>query len=75
MSVSFSCHCEERKKPIDKRAWVVTQDMCNHSAFNGYHWTPSDYSTVYCKKCNAIGRTKAAYVKDLPGQSLEEAMR
>ena len=65
MSVSFSCHCEERKKPIEKRAWRVLDYCCNHSAFNGYKCTPSDYSTVFCPRCRALGRTKAKYVDEL----------
>jgi hypothetical protein len=62
MSVSFNYKCKERDKPVEKRAWFVLQRYCNHSAFNGYHLTSSDYSTVHCIKCGAIGRTKAKYV-------------
>jgi hypothetical protein len=65
MSVSFYCHCEERRKPIRERKWKVIQRNCNHSAFNGYHYTPSDYSTVWCVVCNAVGRTRAQYVEEL----------
>jgi hypothetical protein len=48
--------------------WFVVQRRCNHSAFNGYHHTPSDYSTVYCNVhgCHGVWRTKAAYVMGLP---------
>lgn len=66
MSVSFGCHCEERKKPPKERNWVVVQRRGNCSAFNGYHWTPSDYSCLFCKTCGALGRTKASYVDDIP---------
>lgn len=66
MSVSFSCSCLERKKPINERCWVVIDRNCNYSAFNGYHWTSSDYSQVYCKACHTTGRTKANYVCELP---------
>ncbi len=66
MAVSFSCKCAERKKPVKERAWRVVQRRCNHSAFNGYHYTPSDWSAVVCLKCNATGRTKAKYVDQLP---------
>lgn len=56
---------------------VVTARNCNHSAFNGYRWTPSDYSQVRCIApvdkhhssdgvCGHTWRTKAAYVDDLP---------
>ena len=65
MSISFNCHCAERKKPIADRNWTVVQHRCNHSAFNGYQYTPSDYSTVRCCACGRVGRTKAAYVYDL----------
>lgn len=62
MSVSFGCKCEERKKPVEERRWEVLSYKCNHSAFNGYHRTPSDYSTVNCLSCGQSGRTKAAFV-------------
>jgi hypothetical protein len=65
MSVSFGCKCEERKKPPEKRKWVVLQRNCHHSAFSGYHKTFSDYSTVMCKACGTTGRTKAHYVYSL----------
>jgi hypothetical protein len=38
---------------------------CNYSAFNGYRYTPSDYSLVKCVTCNTSWRTKAAYVDSL----------
>ena len=47
-------------------AWVVVQREGNASAFNGYHWTLSDYSGLRCRTCNRWWRTKAAYVRDLP---------
>ena len=62
MSQSFSCHCPERRKPVRERNWEVLRYRHNCSAFNGYHYTPSDYSTVVCHSCHAIGRTKAKYV-------------
>ena len=65
MSQSFSCHCAERKKPVEERNWVVFVRKANYSAFNGYHYTPSDYSEVYCCSCGALGRTKAKYVDKL----------
>lgn len=37
----------------------------NYSAFNGYHWTPSDWSLVECE-CGIGWRTKARYVSSLP---------
>lgn len=65
MSMHFSCKCEERKKPVEERRWVVRQYRCNHSAFNGYRHANSDYSSVECLSCGAWGRTKAAYVEKL----------
>lgn len=65
MACSFSCKCEERKKPIAERNWAVLQRNSHRSAFSGYHWTPSDWSTVQCLSCRAVGRTKAAYVAQL----------
>jgi hypothetical protein len=45
--------------------WVVLDRYCNYSAFNGYHCTPSDYSSVKCLRCGAHWRTKADYVSGL----------
>jgi hypothetical protein len=45
--------------------WVVVRYHCNYSAFNGYHYTPSDYSLVSCLKCGHHWRTKAKYVDRL----------
>jgi hypothetical protein len=59
MSGGLSCNCEERKKPIEARAWEWLQFKCNHSAFNGYHRTSSEWSSVICKTCGAVWRTKA----------------
>lgn len=72
MSVSFSCHCPERRKPVKERRWRVLQYKCNHSAFNGYKHTVSDWSEVVCLECRAMGRTKAAYVDDLKMMSKED---
>ena len=61
------CRCTAGR---DRSTWVVLQRRCNHSAFNGYRWTPSDYSDVQCVAeqggCGARWRTKAAYVDQLP---------
>jgi len=66
MGMAISCHCEERGKPVVQRKWGVAQRRCNHSAFNGYRWTPSDYSSVVCLACGGHGRTKANYTTALP---------
>jgi hypothetical protein len=60
--VAIACGREHRKH------WAVLQRKGNCSAFNGYHWTPSDYSAVRCAApgCGRAWRTKAAYVDTLP---------
>lgn len=68
MATGFGCRCEERKKPVAERRWVVMQRCCNHSAFSGYRRTPSAWSSVRCLTCGAWGRTKAAYVEQLPDE-------
>ena len=49
-----------------KRRIVVRTFMGNYSAFNGYHFTASDYSEVVCVDCLTSWRTKAKYVGTLP---------
>lgn len=60
----MTCRCGRRD------AWRVTAYRCNYSAFNGYHYTPSDYSEVTCSEdaggCGRRWRTKARYVEELP---------
>lgn len=73
MSGGQACRCSEARAPIlvptgsneRRRQWQVTQYRCNHSAFNGYHYTPSAYSSVVCRVCGASWRTGAAYVDSL----------
>lgn len=45
--------------------WLVIDRNRNYSAFNGYRYTPSDYSSVWCPVCNVSWRTRAGYVRDL----------
>lgn len=70
MSVHIPCSCGRKKG--DHSDLVVVQYKCNHSAFNGYNYTPSDYSAVRCTRpgCHGAWRTKAAYVDDLPKEVL-----
>lgn len=63
MSGGVPCRCDG---PARRESWQVLQRYCNHSAFNGYHETPSDYSSVQCRTCGGVWRTKAAYVATLP---------
>lgn len=65
MSGGLACHCPERQKPLAERDWTVSQYGCNHSAFNGYHRTPSDYSTVKCGQCPGMWRSKGRFVEEL----------
>lgn len=64
MSGGGVCKCGKRE------AWRVFRYKGNRSAFNGYRWTPSDYSQVYCDPerggCGKFWRTKARYVDSLP---------
>jgi hypothetical protein len=63
MSVSFGCKCDVK----DRKNWVVFRRHYNNSYFQYPKGQPhySDYSTVYCLKCRALGRTKADYVVEL----------
>lgn len=65
MAQSFYCKCPERKKPVDQRNWVVRVYRWNFSKFVKAGGEYSDYSTVQCKSCGAVGRTKAKYVNQL----------
>lgn len=40
---------------------VMTR-LGNYSAFNGYRFTPSDYSCLRCRACDHVWRTRAEYV-------------
>ena len=49
--------------------WEILQYRCNHSRFNGGHYTPSDYSQLRCSLCGRVWRTKAAYVEQMVANS------
>lgn len=66
MSGGDACKCTERKKPIGERMWECWHYKCNFSAFNGYRYTPSDYSLVYCTVCRGLWRTKASWAGQIP---------
>lgn len=71
MSQGIACQCAESKKPVTERQWFVYQRYCNHSAFNGYRKTYSDYSSVQCHVCLMVWRTKAHYVALLKDENLK----
>jgi hypothetical protein len=62
MSGGRACTCT----PQDRSKWRVMHYKCNHSAFNGYHTTPSQWSALCCTACGSHWRTKAAYVAMIP---------
>lgn len=62
MSGGNRCKCPENQKPMAERNWRVAQRNCNHSAFNGYRRTYSEYSSIHCLSCNRAWRTTASYV-------------
>jgi hypothetical protein len=70
MSGGKICQCLTggKKQRDDNRKiyWEVLQRNCNHSSFNGGHYTSSAWSEVRCTQCFANWRTKANYVNELP---------
>lgn len=70
MSGYNRCKCGRKKG--DHSDLVVVRYKCNYSAFNGYHYTPSDYSEVRCTRpnCGGFWRTKSAYVDTLPREDV-----
>lgn len=81
MSGGRSCQCAERDEPLHvtgnrpARMWRVLQRLCNHSAFNGYHYTPSEWSSLLCLRCHTVWRTKADYVTHLLDATDEDRQR
>lgn len=55
--------------------WRVMDRHCNYSAFNGGHYTPSQYSACKCLSCGHIWRTKADYVALLADASKTERFK
>lgn len=55
-----SCHGREREN-----VRIVHRNH-NHSAFNGYHRTWSEYTGVVCINCGRSWRTKAAWLWRTP---------
>lgn len=75
MSQGYSCKCPEKNRPLGNRRWGVIQRNCNHSAFNGYRETYSDYSSVVCLGCGMVWRTKARFVGALPNVQIGQSNR
>ncbi|HEY5410906.1 MAG TPA: hypothetical protein VIJ94_09295 [Caulobacteraceae bacterium] len=65
MSSGAVCRCPESTTPLNRRAWTVWAYRTNSSSFHGYRPQHSDYSAVGCDACQAMWRTKAAYVEQL----------
>lgn len=65
MAEIYTCRCPGSRAERMTN-WVVSVLRGNYSAFNGYRFTPSDYSEVRCERCGVRWRTKAAYVDTLP---------
>lgn len=61
MSKGIACSCSG---PIEDRLknWRIIQFKCNHSAFNGWKKTYSEYSSFRCMVCTNIWRSKSDYV-------------
>lgn len=69
--MSFAGACKAKTSndiptPAGYHRHLVVARNGNRSALNGYHWTPSDYSAIYCLETGAYWRTKADYVRRLP---------
>lgn len=67
MSVSFSCHCEERQKFPEERNWGVIYRNWNPNAGRF-----SRYSTMLCFSCGCAGRSKAWWVSKYPNVILKD---
>lgn len=72
MSGGPVCRCSYGRGRLRVRHWRVVERNCNHSAFNGGHWTWSDYSQLRCQQCGRMWRTKAAYVRNLSDMTTAE---
>ena len=54
---------------------VVETRRGNYSAFNGYHFTPSDYSRLRCLDCGWHWRSRSPSVGLLRDETDEERTR
>lgn len=67
MSKGISCSCPGKQEDRLKN-WRIIQYKCNHSAFSGGHYTPSDYSCFRCIACDRVWRSKSDYVYAVQAQ-------
>lgn len=75
MAVHFNCQCLERKKPVEQRAWIITEYKHNSSVFVKKGGEYSDWSQILCVKCGKTGRSKSKYVDSLKILSPQEAYK
>lgn len=66
MRRGYSSKARACKDKGHRGAWAVVVRNGNYSAFNGYRFTPSDYSLVRCGACGSRWRTKAKFADGLP---------
>lgn len=70
-----------KRKAIGRSAgcgssWLAVRvRRANYSAFNGYRYTPSDYSEIVCLDCGRHWRSKAKGVAKLPDLTAEGQKR
>ena len=75
MAAGVPCSCPDARTKAKRKRWIVLMRNHHRSAFAGYHWTPSDWSSVGCLDCGGIWRTKAKYVDTLPDGKHEDMPR
>jgi len=73
MRRGYSSKADACRDKTHRGSWAVMVRLGNYSAFNGYRFTPSDYSLVRCGHpgCGRMWRTKAGYVSELPDLNRE----
>lgn len=64
MSKGIVCKCPGPIADRLKNFEILTYKG-NYSAFNGYKFEPSIYSSLRCKVCQSVWRSKATYVNKL----------
>lgn len=75
MSGWVSCSCKGLRRKRMKN-WFVSRRKYNNSYFEypkGFRHE-SDYSTVECRKCNMMIRSRGKFVNRLPDESSKDTM-